>query len=350
MLADSNVSAINTTGSNPLTRTDSIPAEPARNIVLVKTHKTASSTVASILQRYGYTNNLTFLVPSTGSLINYAIRFNATKIDNKGRDITGKYNVLTNHARYDRREMSSVFPDARYVTILRDPVAQMESAFYYFDIPDIFPGKDPLDIFMKDPQSNIVKLQNAKHYMQHCVHNHQLFDLGVDLTDMYRDDVMDDKIAEVARSFDLVMICEYFDESLLLLKKLLGWKIEDVVYFTKGSRAAKYRHEMSEELRAKMRGWNSGDVKLYRHFNATLWHRIAAYGPSFESDLAELRRKVNAARQSCLDMSKKSTFVREEFYPLKKGASNWCKQTAMSDFEFTGLIRKRMEAMSIPHV
>ncbi|XP_072180121.1 galactosylceramide sulfotransferase-like [Diadema setosum] len=321
-------------------------------IVFIKTHKTGSSTMTSILQRYGYTRNLTFLVPNEGSLISYADKFKASKVDPRWRQTMG-YRLLTNHARYDRVELSTIFPDAYFITIIRNPASQLESAFYYFDISDTIPpsksSDNPLEYFMRDPMKNYVNLLSKDLYLKHSMHNHQLFDFGVDIADMYLQNVVDDKIAEIDANFDLVMICEYFDESLLLLKKLFNWKIEDVVYLLKGRRAQKYRHgEMSDALRAKIRSWNAGDAKLYEHFNQTLWRKIKAYGPSFDTDLATLREKLSSVSEECLEKARTPTHIREEQPSLKRSAPAFCKDMNRLDYDFTELIRSRMHQLGLP--
>lgn len=61
-----------------------------------------------------------------------------------------------------------------------------------------------------------------------------LFDLG------YPDDlgVMDlrQAIEDLDQRFDLVMVSEYLDESLILLRHLLCWSLHDVVGFVKNAR------------------------------------------------------------------------------------------------------------------
>ena len=42
--------------------------------------------------------------------------------------------------------------------------------------------------------------------------------------------VFESFIDRTEREFDLIMITEYFDESLILLKRLLRWEFQDIVY------------------------------------------------------------------------------------------------------------------------
>lgn len=69
----------------------------------------------------------------------------------------------------------------------------------------------------------------------------QIFDLGLQHK-YYNDPVMIQKhIDELAENIDLVLIMEYFDESLILLKRELCWELDDVVYFKLNQRSKEYK-------------------------------------------------------------------------------------------------------------
>ena len=72
----------------------------------------------------------------------------------------------------------------------------------------------------------------------------QIFDLGLKHK-YYNDPVMINKhIDDLAEKIDLVLIMEYFDESLVLLKRELCWDLDDVVYFKLNQRAQEYKQTM----------------------------------------------------------------------------------------------------------
>lgn len=50
-------------------------------------------------------------------------------------------------------------------------------------------------------------------------------------------------IDELAEKIDLVLIMEYFDESLVLLKRELCWDLDDVVYFKLNKRSQEYKQQ-----------------------------------------------------------------------------------------------------------
>ena len=157
------------------------------------------------------------------------------------------------------------------------------------------------------------------------------------------------KIRELHAEFDLVMLTEYFDESLLLLRKLLCWQMSDVVYVAKAKRALNYRSEINDHLRSQIRSWNRADVMLYEHFNQTFWQKVRDYGPDFPRDLALFRRKLSEASNSCLNTSRINTSDRRvEITSLKDNASNWCRLLGKGDVEYTSLLRPRMASLGLP--
>ena len=69
----------------------------------------------------------------------------------------------------------------------------------------------------------------------------QIFDLG--LQHKYYNDpaTIRKHINDLAEKIDLVLIMEYFDESLVLLKRELCWDLDDVVYFKLNQRSLEYK-------------------------------------------------------------------------------------------------------------
>ena len=82
--------------------------------------------MTNILNRYGDKRDLIFALPTEDSF-HWPRRFEVSYATTFG----GAPNILCNHARYNRVPMHFLFPKetTRYITILRDPPAQLESIF-----------------------------------------------------------------------------------------------------------------------------------------------------------------------------------------------------------------------------
>ena len=94
------------------------PCKPVNNILFLKTHKTGSSTVTNILNRYGDTRDLMFALPISRSLYSF---FWPRPFQLRFTQAFGRApNILCNHARYNKVPMNWLFPKTttRYITIL----------------------------------------------------------------------------------------------------------------------------------------------------------------------------------------------------------------------------------------
>ncbi|XP_071842745.1 galactosylceramide sulfotransferase-like isoform X2 [Apostichopus japonicus] len=314
---------------------------PIQRIVFLKTHKTASTTMASVFERYGYYRNLTFAVGKR-HVLSFEYKFSRGNVM-KFPKMKGKpFDMLTNHARYSREEMNAVVPNATYITILRKPEDQVDSAFGYFEMyrgMKIGSEPNPLETFMDDPMKYY---KGHKYHMWQLSRNGMLFDLGLDHKYDEDDQKINEKIKELAGEFDLVLISEYLDESLLLMKKLLCWEYTDIVYLSSGIRSKSHRYDKDRDLRNKIRMWSHGDVLLYDHFNKTLWKKIRDYGPSFQTDLKYFRDLNKSVYDECVNPSKWNKHDIREDKLILKNDSEWCRSVIRADMGYTKMIRKSM--------
>ncbi|XP_038053973.1 galactose-3-O-sulfotransferase 4-like [Patiria miniata] len=320
-------------------------------IVFVKTHKTSSSTVTTMLQRYGYKNNLNFALPTRSHVFSQFVKFQASRVfqydlqDAKGGLVwpaLGGFHILANHARYNRSEQDALIPNAFYFTVIREPASQFESAFNFYRMDRYMPTM--ADIFQIDPDLFSFS-SNSKPIG--FMRNGQMFDLGLE-QDSQDNISVGEKINSLSHEMDLVMIKEYFDESLILLKKMLCWDFDDITYVSQLVRKSSVRKNLSIDLMEKIYKWNHADVKLYRHFNRTLWEKIHAYGPGFWNDL-ETFRQINAeVTKQCLTNATMN-FARlhkTSQYTLPQNASEKCRDYFRLDQRWVPMLRDYMASKS----
>ncbi|XP_067884516.1 galactosylceramide sulfotransferase-like [Heterodontus francisci] len=286
--------------SNPLPRTCSrqakpashqtaVPCSPRWDLMFLKMHKAGSSTVLNILFRYGEKHQLKFAFPSGRNDFNYPEPFDRHAI--AGHTPTACYNVIANHMRFNAAEVRQLLPTERvYFTILRQPAHLFESSFHYY-APTIpltwrIPGPDKMASFLRDPRAYYSPGSFNSHYLR----NLQFFDLGFDKDMNPLDPVLQDIFQELEGQFALVMLLEYFDESLVLLKDLLCWELEDVLYFPLNAREASAVAPPDPALEAQAQAWNQIDALLYAHFNRTFWRKVEIFGRGRMAwEVAELR-------------------------------------------------------------
>lgn len=280
---------------------DNKGCQPRKDIVFVKTHKTGSSTILNILFRFGEKNHLKFAFPSGRNDFFYPSYFERGQVE--GYQPGMCFNAICNHMRFQYNEVHLLVPaDTAYVTVLRDPAQLFESSFHYFKI--VVPltwklsGDDTMAEFLRDPWHYYDPDGINSHYLRNLL----FFDLGYDNNLNAESPLVEAQIKEVEARFQLVMLMEYFDESLVLLRDLLCWDLQDMVYFKLNARRDSTISQLTPELYQKATDWNQIDTKLYRYFNATFWRRVEAYGRErMARDVAQLQQENEKMRRVCIE-------------------------------------------------
>ncbi|XP_006812897.1 galactosylceramide sulfotransferase-like [Saccoglossus kowalevskii] len=274
-------------------------------LVITRTHTQQCDIVATMVQRYGYKHQLSFAIGQDTSVISHDEKFRRNmgsvvpRHQPKALQYTKKqYNVLASYVRFNKPEINAVVPNATYITVIVEPSYHLQYVFNLYSVDrslHINKYRNPLEKFMETPQMYIDK--RFKFWFQ--LHNGQLFDLGFDDSE-YRLDRVKQKIVELERELDFVLIGEYLDESLVVLKKKLCLEWKDIMYLPIRNVIPENRRYTTETLRRQILDWNAADSLLYQHFNKTLWIEIGIYGPSFQSDLFHHKTSKQRLWDDCL--------------------------------------------------
>ncbi|XP_061073647.1 galactose-3-O-sulfotransferase 2 [Conger conger] len=275
---------------------------PRGHIVFLKTHKTASSTILNILYRYGDSRGLTFALPLNKHYqLFYPFYFAAHFVEGFRLKAVKEYDIMCNHMRFMPAEIKRVMPeDAFYFSILRNPVSMMESIFIYYKAIPAFRKARNLDDFL----NNASHSYNASLSNNHYAKNLLAFDFGFDnnnnIVDIQRQANL--SISAIEQNFHLILISEYFDESMIMLKNALCWSLDDVVSFKLNSRSNRTRQELSPFTMEKIKAWNSLDWKIYQHFNATFWRKVEqTVGlDRMRQEVARLQERRRQLMKTCL--------------------------------------------------
>ncbi|XP_075754018.1 galactosylceramide sulfotransferase isoform X2 [Pelodiscus sinensis] len=274
---------------------------PKLDIMFLKTHKTASSTVLNILFRFGEKHRLKFAFPRGRNDFYYPSFFQRSQV--RGYRPGACFNVICNHMRLRYEEVRPLLPaGAAFVTVLRDPAYLFESSFHYFGrvvpLTWALPGEDKLAEFLRAPGHYYDPGGFNAHYLRNLLS----FDLGYDSGLSPASPAAEQALQDIGRRFHLVMLLEHFDESLVLLRDLLCWELEDILYFKLNARKDSTVSRLTGELYDQATAWNRLDARLYRHFNASFWRKVEAYGRArMARDVAELRRENERMRSICID-------------------------------------------------
>uniref|UniRef100_A0A8C6ZZD2 Galactose-3-O-sulfotransferase 4 n=1 Tax=Neovison vison TaxID=452646 RepID=A0A8C6ZZD2_NEOVI len=345
---------------------------PRQRLVFLKTHKSGSSSVLNLLHRYGDQHGLRFALPARYQF-GYPRLFQASRVKGyhpQGGGAKPLFHILCHHMRFNLKEVLRVMPsDSFFFSIVRDPAALARSAFsYYKSTSSAFRKAPSLAAFLANPRAFYRPGARGDHYARNLL----WFDFGLPFPseiktergnphaprdpnlpqlnvlpsgtgprahhpldpkgvfhpaptvagghgqtsspaslDLRSSSLLQWSLAWLDSVFDLVLVAEYFDESLVLLADALCWGLDDVVGFMHNAQAGgeQGRGAVSNggltaedrQLTARARAWNHLDWALYVHFNHSLWARINQYGQSrLESAVAELRARREALAKHCL--------------------------------------------------
>eukprot|EP00111_Clytia_hemisphaerica_P007003 TCONS_00020303-protein len=332
---------------------------PQQNIIFLKTHKTGSSTLTNILNRYADINNLRMLIPSgKQNRFDWPNKFTPFSADVRLLGPETKANMLVNHARFSKESMQQMISKpTKFITILRNPVTQFDSLFHYegFDkLLSIQRKYRAMDIFLSSPKHYYQRLLRKRETPEALplLRNSMLYDLGFTFHERPRGDDSDARVGkaiqEIDETFDMVLLMDYFDESLVLLMNELCWGFEDIIYMKHNVRAK--RKNVSTKTADRIRKWNSADWELYKHFNKTFWNKIQKYGSAkFAKDLREFRERNNELVKNCQIKSEDTLppFSTVKQYKLggnvRQEYQSLCEKILLSEVEYLQRFRDQYE-------
>lgn len=316
--------SVSTAGRSILSAPDQGPSlgscRPHTHIMFLKTHKTASSTVLNMLYRFGEERGLRFALP-LGYQLGYPLPFNAHRVKGYRGPGAPEFSIMGNHMRFNRAEVEKVMPaDAFYFSIVRDPVALAESSFaYYKEVAPAFRKAKSLGDFADNPRKYYDPRLRNNHYARNLL----WFDFGMDHNANFSIPLARLGEKMVKQVFKLILVSEYFDQSMILLRHALCWPLDAVVSFSLNARQLKPEKvsnswvgkvaavqsqakmppnlSLTEDQREKLREWNALDWSLYQAFNRTFWEKIHKFGLArMEQEVALLRTRREDLARVCL--------------------------------------------------
>ena len=292
-----------------------------------------------MLFRYGEDRNLTFVLPQKPISFHWPQYFHLSNImplyTEQGR-------ILCCHTRYNKGPVNLLFPKnkSKYFTILRNPINHFESVFNYFKFFDALRLRNhsnPIRSFLRDPPAFNRMNFNSRQFL-YLIRNPSMFNLGLNHKYFQNRSAVMRFITFVDQEFDLILINEYFDESLILLKNLLCWDFVDILYVKQKVRGQKTR--LSREMKANILSWNQADALLYDHFNRTLWRKILQAGPKFYDDLRLFREKNKILEENCAKFNRR-ILAQNENEPNKY--LQICTQLSRKTRKYIAYMKGKME-------
>lgn len=244
--------------------------------IFVHLPKTAGITVANVLRRqYGERSFLNLYRDRDRLLTKYV------NLPVKARE---RYKVARGHVGYGIHETLGE-SNYLYFTILRDPISRVIS-HYYFHVN--YPLKHQLllvrriaeeNIDLKTYVSDVLALKDIDNYQTRLLVGEEE-GLSADFGTC-PPDFLERAKHHLDKEFVAVGVTERFDETLLVLQKILGWKMPLYISKNVGKKRPKDT-SIAPDVRNAIAQRNQLDIALYNHANERLDQLIADNFTFFE--------------------------------------------------------------------
>ena len=112
-------------------------------------------------------------------------------------------------------------------------------------------------------------------------------------------------IETIDESIDLMLILEQFDESMILLKRMFHWSMQDIASLTlnnlasRGKKPVRSSHGNEEELIQKHKKWSTADYHMYEYFAQKLNNTLSAQSADFFEEVDRYRQIKLDIRNHC---------------------------------------------------
>lgn len=174
--------------------------------------------------------------------------------------------------------------------------------------------------------------------------NHMFFDIGYDVMRAEDEPYVNSAIQSMDSHFTLILLTDFFDESLILMKHLLCWGWDDIVYIKFKMRIEEAKAEVNNDLSDRIKNWNHADTMLYDYFNKTFWQKVDAFGrDKMEGELVTFREQQKLAEEECIEsyqpFKKKPWILGAK---LKPHPTDKCKHLAWSETVYGEFLRDKM--------
>ena len=174
----------------------------------------------------------------------------------------------------------------RYFTMLRDPVSRVISLYYY--IKHGWPDSEAAGLSLAE------YIESDHHAYKWNEQTQQL--AGPPFADerTQGEEALFRRAKRNLASKNLAFgITERFDESLLLLKRQLGWSLDPLYVRSNTTRKRPSKEEVDPDVRARIREQNQLDLRIYDHVQQRTEEMILA-DPILDEELTRFESKVAA--------------------------------------------------------
>eukprot|EP00440_Ansanella_granifera_P036302 gb/GFBE01039392.1/.p1 GENE.gb/GFBE01039392.1/~~gb/GFBE01039392.1/.p1 ORF type:complete len:386 (+),score=63.81 gb/GFBE01039392.1/:1-1158(+) len=271
---------------------------PIPPIAFMKMQKAGSSTINNIFHRMGERRGMSFFLPWDNANLGYPGAFPGEPDGQISGGPDNQFDMIIDHAIFSEPMYRAYMkPMPFFTTILREPLSQQISVFNYFYkfkrlgwegfLQSLETGSVPHEC--RNQQAQVLGWYQA-------VHNTMAYDNNTAAVDGF--------IRTLAPAFEdagLVMLLEYFDESMVMLSKRLRVDLRELATPALNENTGEKIYPTDEQT-LRLQQANAVDLQLYKYYNSSFWRMWGADNGvnSLSADLQQMTILNERLEAKCL--------------------------------------------------
>jgi hypothetical protein len=253
------------------------------------------------------------------------------------------YDILCNHGVFNYDIYSSLLPnDTVYLGIVRDPLAVFISAVNYYS-----QTAQRLDYIARVPGNKLVNLLRSpmKYDRLFFSYTKNVMARDFGFPETYENSRIQTKMNELDTIFRLVLVVEYFEESLVLMKRYLNWQLQDILFLSNNVFGKGYSvRDLSAADIEKFKVRNKLDYELYNHFYERFWKQFKAEPEDIRLEVDNFKEILETLTDFCRGSAKQQDILvvpmtawNEEFYVTRAD----CDYMSKDELSFIRILRRK---------
>jgi hypothetical protein len=238
-------------------------------LIFLHIPKTAGTTLNRMIERQ-YSPFAIFTIDP------HRIRATAERLKRLPEERRRRLRVVRGHLPYGIHEFLP--QGATYITLLREPVARVLSAYY-------FVLRRPLNPLHRKLKRERLRIEDCLRLFPDRQNLQCRFIAGIEDTAINDERLLDIAKENLSKSFSVVGLSERFEESLMLMAKTFAWEIP----FYENCRVAKTRPQIDPGTVEMIRDYNRFDLELYEFGKGLFQEKLQKNETTVREGLAALR-------------------------------------------------------------
>ena len=175
------------------------------------------------------------------------------------------FNIFTLHNRWNYQEVIQLMGnETKLFSVVRDPVDLFESLYGYMKMSKTYGTsiKDFVKLVSNGTADEIVNKRRSNRFGR----NQIAWDWGIQPQLFDHELFLKKKIQSFDQQFELVLVAERLEESLVLLRHLLCWPTEHITHLVLNKRKREKKVKLDPEEREQLKKWLKVDYMIYDHY------------------------------------------------------------------------------------